>query len=78
MPYVEVICRAHLVDGVIQRMLGRHRSERALDVSRMIRTVRAEITTGEVEPSQRITRALMGVSIAMAMAIAAVAIATVV
>ena len=35
---VEVIRRAHLADGVIQRVVGRHRSERALDVTRMIRT----------------------------------------
>ena len=57
MSYVEVIRRAHLADGVIQRMVGRHRSERALHVTRMIRTVRAEITMGEVEPGQRFTRA---------------------
>jgi hypothetical protein len=41
MPNVEVIRRAQLADGVIQRMVGGHRSERALHVTRMIRTVRA-------------------------------------
>src|SRR4030088_158512 len=44
MPYVEVIRRAHLADGVFERIVGRHRSERALHVTRMIRTMRAEIT----------------------------------
>jgi hypothetical protein len=48
MPYVEVILRAHLANGVIQRMAGRHRSERAVYVSRTIRTVRGEITMGEI------------------------------
>jgi hypothetical protein len=43
MPYVEVIRRAHLADGVFERIVGRHRSKRGLDVTRMIRT-RGEIT----------------------------------
>src|SRR5947207_883357 len=29
MPYVEVIRRAHLANGVFERIVGRHRSERA-------------------------------------------------
>ena len=33
MPYVEVIRRAHLADGVFERIVGRHRSERALHVT---------------------------------------------
>ena len=41
MPNVEVIGRAQLADGVIQGMVGGHRSERALHVTRMIKTVRA-------------------------------------
>src|SRR5882672_778035 len=70
MPYVEVIRRAHLADGVIQRMAGRHRSERALHVTRMIRTVRAvitvraEIAMREVEPGQGFTRVMMAVALA--------------
>src|SRR5438132_815625 len=62
MPYVEVIRRAHLVDGVVERMVGRHRSERAVQVTRMIRTVRAIITVGEVELGQRFTRVVIGVA----------------
>src|SRR5882672_9215558 len=64
MPYVEVIRRAHLVDGVVERMVGRHRSERAVQVTRMIRTVRAIITVGEVELCQRFTRVVIGVALA--------------
>src|SRR6266850_1066730 len=64
MPYVEVIRRAHLADGVIERMVGRHRSERAVQVTRMIRTVRAIITVGEVELGQRFTRVVIGVALA--------------
>src|SRR3979490_1511613 len=64
MPYVEVIRRAHLVDGVVERMVGRHRSERAVQVTRMIRTVRAIITVGEVELGQRFTRVVIGVALA--------------
>src|SRR5882672_1790144 len=70
MPYVEVIRRAHLADGVIQRMAGRHRSERALHVTRMIRTVRAvitvraEIAMREVELGQGFTRVMMAVALA--------------
>src|ERR1700676_2170559 len=48
MPYVEVIRRAHLADGVFERIVGRHRSERALDVPGMIRTMRADITIREI------------------------------
>src|ERR1700716_1266094 len=44
MPYVEVIRRAHLGDGVFERIVERHRSERALHVTRMIWTMRAELT----------------------------------
>src|SRR5437879_6107226 len=62
MPYVEVIRRAHLVDGVVERMVGRHRSERAVQVTRMIRTVRAISTVGEVELGQRFTRVVIGVA----------------
>src|SRR6267142_1730643 len=64
MPYVEVIRRAHLADGVIERMVGRHRSERAVQVTRMIRTVRAIITVGEVELGKRFTRVVIGVALA--------------
>src|SRR5882724_5099094 len=64
MPYVEVFRRAHLADGVIERMVGRHRSERAVQVTRMIRTVRAIITVGEVELGQRFTRVVIGVALA--------------
>ena len=44
MTNVEVIRRAHLADGVFERIVRRHRSERAQHVLRMIRTMRAEIT----------------------------------
>src|SRR3979490_810894 len=64
MPYVEVIRRAHLVDGVVERMVGRHRSERAVQVTRMIRTMRAIISVGEVELGQRFTRVVIGVALA--------------
>src|ERR1700730_2856419 len=63
MPYVEVIRRARLPDGVIERMIGRHRSVRALHV-RMIRSVRTEITMGEVELGQHFTRAMIGAALA--------------
>src|SRR5712675_2347594 len=67
MPYVEVIRRAHLADGVIERMVGRHRSERAVQVTRMIRTVRAIITVGEVELGQRFTRVMLRVVVVLGM-----------
>src|SRR5882757_4870455 len=60
MPSVEVIRRAHLADGVIERIVGRHRSERGMRV-RMIRTLRAEISMREVELGQRFTRVLAAV-----------------
>src|ERR1700675_160176 len=60
MPYVQLIRRAHLADGVIERIVGRHRSERGMRV-RMIRTLRAEISMGEVELGQRFTRVLAAV-----------------
>src|SRR5882672_90956 len=67
MPYVEVIRRAHLADGVIERMVGRHRSERAVQVTRMIRTVRAIITVGEVELGQRFTRVVLAAVVVLGM-----------
>src|SRR5712675_1095798 len=67
MPYVEVIRRAHLADGVIERMVGRHRSERAVQVTRMIRTVRAIITVGEVELGQRFTRVVLAAVVILGM-----------
>src|SRR3982075_2085223 len=60
MPYVQVSRRAHLADGVIERIVGRHRSERGVHV-RMIRTLRAEISLGEVEPGQCFTQVLAAV-----------------
>src|SRR5882724_12822125 len=67
MPYVEVIRRAHLADGVIERMVGRHRSERAVQVTRMIRAVRAIITVGEVELGQRFTRVVLAAVVVLGM-----------
>src|ERR1700730_13623436 len=63
-PYVEVIRRAHLADGVFERIVRRHRSERAQHVTRMIRTMRAAITMREVELGQRFTRVTIGVALA--------------
>src|SRR5258705_187954 len=67
MPYVEVIRRAHLADGVIERMVGRHRSERAVQVTRIIRTVRAIISVGEVELGQRFTRVVLAAVVVLGM-----------
>src|SRR5467141_1738451 len=67
MPYVEVIRRAHLADGVIERMVGRHRGERAVQVTRMIRTVRAIITVGEVELGKRFTRVVLAAVVVLGM-----------
>src|ERR1700716_3448188 len=67
MPSVEVIRRAHLADGVVERMVGRHRSERAVQFTRMIRTVRAIITVAEVELGQRFTRVVLAAVVVLGM-----------
>src|SRR5262245_4675703 len=71
--YVEVVRRrAHLADGVIQRMVGRHRRECSMRV-RMIRGG-AEIPVGEIKLGQRFTWAAVVGRLSVAMVLLRLAV----